>query len=62
MTTTAERWIEQGIEQGIEKGVEQGVENEKLDTAKNMLKEGFEIKVIGKITGLSLDVIIELEK
>ena len=67
--------IEQGIEQGIEKGLRKGIEKgreeglteglkkgkflEKQQMAKTMLAEGFEIKTIAKITGLSEEMILQ---
>ena len=54
MTTTAERWINQGLEQGILNG--------KLDDAKKMLLKGFAIKDISDITEISVDKILKLKE
>ena len=59
--TGLEEGMEKGIEQGMEKGIKQGIEQEKLAIAKNMLKEKIEISLISKMTGLSVDIIKELE-
>jgi predicted transposase/invertase (TIGR01784 family) len=48
-----------GIKEGIEKGIERGVEKGKLETAKAMLAEGFDVKTIVKITGLTEAVILQ---
>ena len=40
----------QGLERGLEQGFEQGV----FSTARNMKKQGFELEIISKATGLSL--------
>ena len=57
MTTTAQRWIEQGInqglEQGLEQGIEQGIEDTYNKTVKKMLRKKFSIKEISEITSLS---------
>ena len=45
-----------------EEGLEQGIEQEKITTAKNMLKKGSTIEFISEITGLSLKKIEELSK
>ena len=58
MTTTAERLINQGLEQGIE----QGAFDEKIDAAKKMINEGSTIDFIQRITGLSKEEILKLEK
>ena len=45
---------EDGISQGIEQGISQGIEQEKLEIAKNMLKEKLDIATISRMTGLCL--------
>ena len=47
--TIAEQLIQEGIKKGIEKGREEG----KLEVVRNALKEGAEIDLIAKLTGLS---------
>jgi predicted transposase/invertase (TIGR01784 family) len=42
-----------GLEQGLEQGLEKGVLSAKVETAQNMLKEGFEWSTIQKITGMN---------
>jgi predicted transposase/invertase (TIGR01784 family) len=57
--------FEKGIEQGIEKGMEQGIERGKAtrerQIASNMLKDNLPIEKISKLTGLSIEVIKEIE-
>ncbi len=40
------------VEQGVEQGVEKGVNIERMRAAKEMLKEGFDLDVVVKITRL----------
>ena len=54
--------IEQGISQGIEQGISQGIEQEKLEIAKNMLKEKLDIATISRMTGLDADTLEKLSK
>lgn len=42
-----------GLEQGIKQGFEEGKSQRELELAKTMLLEGFDIRTITKITGLS---------
>lgn len=44
-----------GIKEGIEKGIEKG----KLEMAKTMLAEGFDVQTIVKITGLTEEIILQ---
>ncbi|MFN8670505.1 MAG: hypothetical protein U0457_00285 [Candidatus Sericytochromatia bacterium] len=46
----------------IEKGTAIGIEKGKIETSINMIKEGFDDKIITKITGLNLEKIEELRK
>lgn len=61
-----EQGIKIGIEKGIEKGEKIGIEKgEKaafLKVAKNMLKQGLKIQYIQKVTGLSKQQILKLQK
>jgi len=54
-----------GIEKGHAKGLSEGIEKGKLETAlktaKEMLHEGMDIRLISKITKLSEEVIIDLK-
>ena len=57
-----ENWIRQcfrkdGFEEGLEKGKEEGI----LTTAKNLLKNNVDIKVISEVTGLSIEEIKNLK-
>ena len=59
-----EEGIKEGREEGIKEGREEGIKEGKGEgikqTALNMLKEGFNIDLISKITGLSGDEIGQL--
>ena len=46
----------------LEEAREQGIEQEKIEIAKNMLKENFEISMISKITNLTEEEITALEE
>ena len=48
---------EEGLKQGKEEGLKQGEKNEKRKIAKKLLEEGFEIKKISEITGLTIEEI-----
>jgi predicted transposase/invertase (TIGR01784 family) len=48
---------EKAKQENFEEGVEQGIEKGKLEMAKAMLAEGFDIKTIVKITGLTEQMI-----
>ncbi len=56
----------QGLETGLKKGLEQGLKRgraeERVAVAANMLKEGFNIPIIEKATGLSQDEIKGIKK
>ncbi|SHH38498.1 conserved hypothetical protein (putative transposase or invertase), partial [Thermosyntropha lipolytica DSM 11003] len=54
LMTLAERLRREGIEKGIEKGKE--------EAAINALKEGLDVKLIAKFTGLSVERIEEIKK
>jgi predicted transposase/invertase (TIGR01784 family) len=57
-----EQGIEQGIEKGKEQGIEQGIKQERINVAKNMIKERVETTIIAKVTGLSVSEIKELKE
>jgi len=42
-----------GLEKGFQKGIEKGIQKGKLETARNLQAEGFELSLIKKITGLT---------
>jgi predicted transposase/invertase (TIGR01784 family) len=59
---SAMEWaMDNGLEKGIKKGQEQGERQKALEIAKNMLKEGFAIELISKVTGLSEKEILSLK-
>ncbi len=49
--------MEKGIEKGIEKGMEKGIEKGKIEVARNLLKNGVDIEIIIKSTGLTKEEI-----
>jgi predicted transposase/invertase (TIGR01784 family) len=51
--------MKEGMKKGIEQGVTQGIEKGKLETAKAMLSEGLDIKLIVKMTGLTEEMILQ---
>ena len=53
---------EKGIKQGIEQGIEQGTKQEKIEIAKNAIKNSFDDETIIKLTGLSLEEVKEIRK
>ena len=54
---TAELKLQEGIEQGMTQGISYGINQEKIETAKNLLKDNIEVEKIQKYTGLSLQEI-----
>jgi predicted transposase/invertase (TIGR01784 family) len=53
--------IEEGIKKGIEEGIKKGLKEGKREDAKMMLKEGLDLNLIIKITGLTESEVLELE-
>ena len=53
--------IASSYDTGLEEEMEKGIEKRNIEIAKNMLKEKIEISLISKMTGLSVDIIKELE-
>ena len=49
-----------GVKIGIQKGVQQGIQQEKQENARTMLKEGIDIELIAKITGVSVQELRQL--
>ncbi|MDQ7090198.1 MAG: hypothetical protein Q9M50_06065 [Methylococcales bacterium] len=52
--------IEKGLIKGIEKGMEKGIKAGKVEIAQTMLNQGFEIKIIARVTHLTEDAIAQL--
>jgi predicted transposase YdaD len=61
VTSWERRAEKRGEEKGREKGREEGREKARKETAKRMLKEGWDIEDISRLTGLELEKIRELE-
>ncbi|MCL2622747.1 MAG: Rpn family recombination-promoting nuclease/putative transposase, partial [Planctomycetaceae bacterium] len=56
-----EAGLAKGLAEGMEIGMEKGVEIGKIEIARNMKKEGFDVSMIVKMTGLSPDEIERLD-
>ena len=54
--------LTQGLELGRSEGKELGVREEKLEIAKKMLKENLKLELIIKMTGLSKEELLKIEK
>ena len=52
----------EGIEQGIERGIEQGVEKQRLETAKEMLRNHCNDQLIQLCTKISVQQLEQLKK
>ena len=55
-----ERGIERGLEQGRLEGLERGAYQNKLETARNLLQDGFSAEMIAKYTCLPEETIHQL--
>ncbi|MBQ9436770.1 MAG: hypothetical protein IJU50_00380, partial [Lachnospiraceae bacterium] len=62
MTRLGREFWEEAMEEGRKQGKEQGIEKERLRVAKNLLREGVDIRTIKKSTGLSEKEILQIEK
>ena len=63
MINTARNWgYDDGKEEGKAEGLEEGAKKEKIEIAKNLLKDGISIEVVSKNTGLSIEELEELNK
>jgi predicted transposase/invertase (TIGR01784 family) len=57
----AEEYLfKQAKTEGMQQGIQQGIQQEKLEIAKNMLAQGLDSTLIAQVTGLSLEVIKNL--
>ncbi|TYO95498.1 hypothetical protein [Desulfallas thermosapovorans] len=52
----------EGIAEGIAKGIAEGKFEGKVETARAALMEGLNVEIVSKITGLTLDTVLELKK
>lgn len=52
-----DKGVEEGIAQGITQGVIQGVTQRNIEIARAMLKEGLDIVMVSRCTGLTADEI-----
>ncbi|WP_245741991.1 hypothetical protein [Anaerobacillus arseniciselenatis] len=57
-----EKGIEEGIGKGFERGIEKGIEKGLIKVAKQMLAEGYTIKEICKLTGITEEDIIKMKE
>ena len=58
---TAKSKLEEALQRGLEQGIEQGFREKAIEDTKKMLKENLGIKLISRITGLSVDEIEKLK-
>ena len=54
------RGFQEGVEQGVQQGMQEGVHRGKVETARAMKKEGIDVAVIARVTGLSAAEVREL--
>ena len=54
--------LDSAREEGIEQGIEQGAKKEKIEIAKNAIKNGFDNETIIKLTGLSFEEVENLRE
>ena len=59
--TQLRRAKEDGISQGITQGIHQGMDAGKKEVAKSMLEDGMDVEKISKLTGLSIDMILQIK-
>jgi len=57
-----EKGVLKGIEKGIKKGIEKGKYEARVNIAKEALKHGLDIEMVMKLTNLSKDEIINIQK
>ncbi len=57
-----EKGVHEGIEKGMEKGIARGIEKERNEVALNLLREGLDVNLIAKVTGLTPERLQELQK
>ena len=55
-----DKGLEEGIKQGIKRGIESGLKKEKIEIAKKMKIEKFDLKTIEKVTGLTEEEILKI--
>ena len=57
-----EKGIEQGLERGIERGIEQGIEKQRLETAKEMLRNHCNDQLIQLCTKITASQLEQLKR
>jgi predicted transposase/invertase (TIGR01784 family) len=62
LANTIESWKEELLLTGEQKGIQKGIRDNTIETATKMLMEGFDLKTVHKITGLSVQEIEKLKK
>ena len=53
---------QEGIREGIKEGIRRGIKQEKIDIAKNMLKENISVDVIAKVAKITVEQVIAIGK
>ena len=56
-----QKGLQKGLQEGLQKGLQKGEQKGVQETAKKMLKDDLDMKVIAKYTGLSQDRLNELK-
>ena len=62
MSAFKEEGLQQGLEQGLQQGMQKGLYQQAIQTAKNMLKDKVDIKLISKYTNLSVEEIKKINE
>jgi len=62
LATALEKYSEKIRVEGIEQGIEQGELKKARESAQKRLEEGIEIKLISRITGLTVDEIKKVQR
>jgi len=57
-----EKGLKEGLDKGLKEGKEEGEKNKSIEIAKNMLKEGLDVNLISKLSGLTVEEIENLDK
>jgi len=50
------------VQQGMQQGIQQGIEARNFEIARNMLKKGFDEKIIAELTSLSKEILTNIKK
>ncbi|HPY15675.1 MAG TPA: hypothetical protein PLI61_12345 [bacterium] len=62
MPLLAQKWLKQGREKGMAEGIQKGAFAKAVETCKKLLSAGLNIDLISKVTDLSFEKVIEIQK